>query len=814
MTALLLGGESIGRQLVERTYSMFPRVTLWNLYGPTEATANATIGKIVPGGRVTLGRPLPNVEIFILDSLLQPVPIGVPGELYIGGRCLARGYLNRPELTAEKFITHSFDGEPARRFYKTGDLARYLPDGNIEFLGRIDDQVKIRGYRIELGEIESVLVQHPSVGQSVVAVREDSPGDKRLVAYIVALQNPSPPIGEFREYLRQKLPEYMIPSAFVFLEFLPLTPNGKVDRKALPVPDQSRPELQASYQAPRTPVEELLAEIWTEVLRAERIGIHDNFFDLGGHSLLATQVVSRMRRALQLEIPLRALFETPTVAGLAKRIEEIRQKEQGLQTPPILPVSRDKDLPLSFAQQRLWFLDQLEPGSTVYNIPGAVRIRGQLNVAVLEQSLNEIVRRHEALRTTFSAIDGDPVQIVASSLSVSLPVVDLNDQAESEREKAARRLAREEARRPFDLARGPLVRATLISLAHDDHVLLLSLHHIVSDGWSMGVLYRELSVLYQAFTNSQPSPLPDLPIQYADYSVWQREWLKGEELERQISYWKKQLEGIPAILNLPTDRGRSPVQSHRGARQSFVLSKDLTEQLKAISRKEGVTLFMTLIAAFQTLLYRYTGQDDLVIGSPIAGRNRPEIEGLIGFFVNTLVLRTDLSANPSFRELMMRVREVCLAAYAHQELPFQKLVEVLHPKRDTIRRSLVQVAFAFQNFTAEPLKFPGLSITPVRTDLESANVDLTLFMRETAEGLAGSLNYAADLFDAVTISRMMEHFQTLLNAFVADPERRLLDLPPSLEQSRSELLEAVRWVTEQSWHFETGATTGREQGEL
>jgi acyl carrier protein len=635
---------------------------------------------------------------------------------------------------------------------------------------------------------------------------------KRLVAYIVSPNQQACTTSELRNFLKQKLPEHMIPSAFVLLDALPLSPNGKVDRKALPAPDQNRAGPEESYVAPGTPVEEVLAEIWVEVLKLDKVGIHDNFFELGGHSLLATQVMSRLRELFQVELPLRSLFESPTVAGLAERIEQSHRKEQGVESLLMLPISREKDLPLSFAQERLWFLDQFEPNSSVYNIPSALRLRGSLNIGALEQSLNEIIGRHESLRTTFSTIDGEAVQVIAPSVEFSLAVVDLRHRPE--REEEAQRLVLEEARLPFDLAQGPLFRSKLLRLGEDDHVLLLTAHHIVSDGWSMGVLHHELSVLYEAFSRSQRFRLPELPIQYADYAVWQREWLRGDELDGQLSYWKKQLKGIPGVLNLPMDRPRSAVANQRGVRHYFVLPKKLSEELKALSRKESVTLYMTLLAAIKAMLYQYSGQSDLVIGSPIAGRNRPEIEALIGFFVNTLVLRTDLSGNPTFREILRRVRDVCLAAYAHQELPYQKLVEALQPKRERSRGSLAQVFFAFQNVPRQPLTIPGVTVTPVRTNLVDAKGALTVFMWEAEECLAGSFNYAADLFNAATISRMNEYFQTLLNGVVADPERRLFDLPALLDQSRSELLEAVQWATEQSWHFEIDTTAGREQGEI
>jgi amino acid adenylation domain-containing protein len=815
------GGETLSVELQERFLAARPDVELQNTYGPTEASIDVTFwvcNRANDSGRkrqeVPIGRPIANTELYILDSHLQPVPIGVAGELHVDGAGLARGYLNRPDLTAERFIPSPFSDEPGARLYKTGDLARYLPDGTIEFIGRRDNQVKIRGFRIELGEIEAALTQHSKVQAVVACAHEYAPADKRLVAYVVPHSGQDVSTADLRNFLAHKLPSYMVPSNFVMLEALPLAHNGKVDRKAVPALDLSRLNPQASYVAPRSAIEEMLVEIWAEVLKRERVSVYDNFFDLGGHSLLATQVMSRTCQAFQVDLPLRTLFEDPSVAELGNRIEEAYREDQRPSTRPIVPVSRDRDLPLSFSQERLWFVDQYEPNSSVYNIRSALRLRGSLDAVALEQSLNEIVRRHESLRTTFLTVDGEPVQVIAPWAEVSFPLVDLTGYPEGEREEEAQRLVSEEAGRPFDLANGPLFRPNLLRVAEDDHVLLLTIHHIVSDGWSMGVLRRELSVLYQAFAKGEPSPLPELPVQYADFAVWQREWLQGEVLNSQLSYWKKQLERLPEVVNLPTDRPGLAVQSHRGARQSFVLSKDLTEKLKALSRKQGVTLYMTLLASFKVLIYRYSGQEDLVIGSPIAGRNRPELDGLIGFFVNTLVLRSDLSGNPVFCELLKRIREVCLRAYAHQELPFQKLVEALRPKGNTGRRSLARILFVFQNVPRQRVEIPGITVTPIRTDVGIAKSSLTLFMWESQESLAGSVNYSTDLFNAATIGRMIEHLQTLLTAVVADPKRRLLDMPPFLEESRSELLEAIHWATELPSHFEIDESVGCEQGEL
>ncbi|MGB7498148.1 MAG: amino acid adenylation domain-containing protein, partial [Candidatus Acidiferrum sp.] len=697
----------------------------------------------------------------------------------------ARGYLNRPELTAEKFIPDPFSSEPGARMYKTGDLARYLPDGNIEFLGRADHQVKIRGFRIELGEIEAALGQHSAVQKAVVLAREYAPGEKRLVAYVVAESTAE----ELRRFLKDKLPDHMVPAVFVLLDAFPLLSNGKIDRRALPAPERSRPELDKAFVSPRTPTEELVAEIWAQLLDLERVGVHDNFFDLGGHSLLATQAVSRIREAFQVEIPLRRLFEVPTVAGLAESIEVARQAGQNLLAPPILPVHRKGDVALSFAQQRLWFFDQLEPGLSAYNIPAAVRLKGPLNLAALEQSLNEIVQRHESLRTTFANVEGRPTQVIARTLTIKLPVLDLRYLAVSERETEVRRLVTAEAQRPFDLSKGPLIRGTVLRLADEEHVGLLTMHHIVSDGWSTGILVRELATLYVAFCLGSPSPLPALPIQYADFAHWQRQWLQSEVLEAQIAYWKEQLAGAAALIDLPTDLPRPAVQTFRGAHQSLVLPKHLKDRFKALGRQEGVTLFMTMLAAFEVFLYRYTSQDDLVVGSPIANRNRVETEGLIGFFVNVLVLRTDLSGNPSFRELLRRVRQVCLGAYSHQDLPFDRLVEELHLQRDLSRNPLFQVMFALQNAPLRPLELPGLALTPVEGDSETAHFDLTLQIVDTEQELTAALVYNTDLFEAGTIARMLANFQTLLEAIVSDPEQRVSDLPLLSETERQQLLQ-------------------------
>ncbi|MGA9378962.1 MAG: condensation domain-containing protein, partial [Phormidium sp.] len=677
------------------------------------------------------------------------------------------------ELTNEKFIPNPFDNS---KLYKTGDLARYLPDGNIEYLGRIDNQVKIRGFRIELGEIETILTQHPLVQTSIVIAREDTPGDKRLVAYIVTETEATVTITELRQYLKALLPEYMVPSAIVIQEALPLTPNGKIDRRALSTPDFHNLQ-QEKYLAPRTPVEEILTLLWAEVLKLNPVGIHDNFFALGGHSLLATQLMSRIRSHLQVEVPLRSLFGAPTIAELAPIIQQLQQENLQLSSPPIVKRDSNSSLPLSFAQKRLWFIDQLEPNSSLYNIPLALRLEGTLHQLALEQSLKEIIARHEALRTNFITIDGQPNQIIHQETIGKLSVVDFPHLATTQPEMGIKELVKLQAIQPFDLANDSLFRTTLVILSETEQILLICMHHIVSDGWSIGVFIQELAALYNAYVQGLPSPLTIVPIQYSDFALWQRQWLQGEVLERQLSYWKQQLAEIPALLSLPTDRPRPAVQTFTGAHQQFTLSVELTEKLTQLSQSQGVTLFMTLLTAFDTLLYRYTGQTDMVVGTPIANRNQSEVEGVIGFFVNTLVLRTDLSGNPSFDELLNRVRDVSLAGYAHQDLPFEMLVEALQPERDLSYTPLFQVMFVLQNAPVSLVELNGLTVSFLAVEGAIAKFDLTLSMENTNTGLVGVWEYNTDLFDSSTIERMTGHFVTLLSSIVTNPQAPISQLP-------------------------------------
>ena len=1140
------GGEALSTELCQRFVRKMAHSTLLNLYGTTEVW-DATcfeVGANDVSRCVPIGRPIDNVQAYILDEQLRPVPVGVTGELHIGGAGLARGYLKRPELTAERFIPHPFSADPGARLYKTGDLARFLPGGDIEHLGRIDEQVKIRGNRIELGEIEAALNEHASVRQSAVVLRDNTSGETDLVAYVATNKeqsssqsavemsfslfyfaaddsqsnedryrlyiegakfadkhgfdaiwtperhfdkvagpypNPSvlsaalamiterihlragsvvlplhhslrvaeewsvvdnlskgragisftsgwiprdfaffperyakkreemfrqieevrnlwrgqaiaardgagnrfeatifprpvqaelpvwltcsgdpamfekagelgvnvltalmsqtideaaaniklyreararhghdpsqgqvtlmlhtfieenledclrqartpfcnymkshvelveslirslnlevdydrekgleelvnfaferyyqtasligtpeqclkmvqrlkrigvnelaclidfgvdtdstieslhrlndlrkssamtaePEILELRRFLRQKLPDYMQPASFVFLDEIPLTPSGKVNRRALPTPTATQFGSREDYVPPRTPLETTLAEIWTELLKVEKVGAHDNFFDLGGHSLLATQFISRVRQTLGIQLTLRNILEDSTVSNLAQRVEAALRAGRGTLSSEIERVPRSVHFPLSFAQQRLWFIDQLITQSDAYHVPLAVRLSGQLNLPALKRALTEIVRRHEVLSTTFSLVDGQPVQVIRPPFEVSLPVRDLSSLSEAERESASARLINEEVQKEFDLAEGPLFRTGLLRLGAEDYILLITMHHIISDGWSMSVLIREVATLYEAFCLGLPSTLQELPIQYVDFAVWQREKWQKEELEEQMAYWEQQLSGAPALLELPTDYARAGSGSGRAANISINLSGQLSDGLKELSRQEGATLFMTLLAAFQILLYRYTGQRDIVVGTPVANRNRTEIEGLLGFFVNTLVLRTNFSNDPSFKELLNRVRQTTLGALAHQDMPFEKLVERLLPERSLNHHPLFQVMFALQNAPAPAMQLSDLKLSLMKTDVGAAKFDLTLAIMEGQHGLTGGIEYNQDLFRASTIERMAQHFEQLLQAIVANPGMRLSHLPLLTQAEEQQLL--------------------------
>jgi amino acid adenylation domain-containing protein len=793
------GGEAMTKELQEQFFARL-HADLHNVYGPTEASVDATCWTCRRDDErplIPIGRPIFNKQIYVLDAQLQPVPVGVPGEIYIGGAGVAHGYVRRPDATAERFIPHPFTDEPGARLYRTGDVGRYLPDGAIQFVGRNDQQVKVRGYRIELGEIEAALAEHPGVREGVVVTRDDASGNRSLVAYAVADPSASQALthGALRNYLKEKLPEYMCPSAFVLLESLPLNANGKIDRRRLPDPAPADWKQEENFVRPRTLVEELLAEIWAQTLGVKRVGVYDNFFELGGHSLLATRIVSKAREAFHVELSLRALFEKPTVAGLAGVLEaEMKGAQPGAAVPPLMPAPRDggDSFPMSFAQQRLWFLDRLVPGNAFYNLHEVYRIKGRLEAHALGAALNRIVRRHEILRTTLVEDEGRLLQVISPASEVTLPVVSLEDLPEGDRQVEAARLAREDAQRPFNLSGGRLLRATLVRLGAEDHRLILTMHHIITDGWSMGILLRELIALYQAFSQGHAAPvLPELPVQYADFAVWQQDWLRGEVLETELHYWREQLDAAPPALVLPTDRPRPATQGFSGATHRFQVAEPLARELAAFSRREGATLFMTLLAAFNVLLARYSGQDDIIVGTPVANRNRVEVEHLIGFFVNTLVLRTRLDTGLNFRRLVRQVREVCLGAYAHQEVPFEKLVEELHPERSLSHHPLFQVMFTADHVSVPETAPEGLTLNLAGTIDETAKFDLTLSLTESEQGLSGAVEYNTDLFDAATIARMSNHFRRLLEAIIDNPDLPVSRLRLLADDEQRQLL--VEW---------------------
>jgi amino acid adenylation domain-containing protein len=782
LRGVILGGETPQAALFTRNEQLLCGPTLYGEYGPTEATVWATVTQLRAHQPALIGRPIANARIYIFDAWGQPAPIGVAGEIHIGGTGVARAYLNRPDLTAERFLPDPFAAQPGSRMYKTGDLGRWLADGTIEFLGRNDYQVKVRGFRIELGEIEAALCSHPEVRDVVVVAREDVPGDQRLVAYIVGEAAPE----ALRTHLGTRLPEYMVPAAYVALDALPLTPNGKLDRAGLPAPEAEAYAARA-YEAAHGEIEILLARLWSELLGIERIGRHDDFFALGGHSLLAVQLTSRIRTALGLDVPLSDLFAQPTLAGFAQRVAVATASA----LPAIVPASRLEALPLSFAQQRLWFLAQLdERAGTAYAIPGGVRLKGSLDRAALRAAMNRILERHEALRTCFTLVDGAPVQVIAApEMGLALSHADLSGHADAEAE--LERLASEEANVPFDLACGPLIRGRLIRLADDDHALLVTMHHIVSDGWSMGVLVNEFSALYAAFSQEQPDPLPALPIQYADYAVWQRRWITGEVLQRHLDFWRNHLSGASALLELPTDRPRPAVQDYAGASFGFELDAELTENLKALSQRNGTTLFMTLLASWAALLARLSGQSDVVIGTPVANRHRAEIEPLIGFFVNTQAMRVDLSGSPSVAELLAQVRATALAAQEYQDIPFEQVVEALSPVRSLAHSPVFQVMFAWQNAPEGSLELPGLQLEPVGASSTTVKFDLELTLHDAGDGIAGSLSYACALFDLTSIERHVGHWQTLLRGLVVDDRACVARLPLLTPPERRHLLHVV-----------------------
>ena len=784
---LLAGGDALSVSHVERFLREAHLCKLINGYGPTENTtftccylmnAATEFSRSVP-----IGRPIANTQVYILDENLRLVATGARGELLTGGDGLARGYLNHPELTAERFVPHPFSSQPGARLYRTGDWARFLANGDIEFLGRVDNQAKIRGFRIEPGEIEAVLRGHAQVREAAVVLNETD-GDKRLVAYVVG----DAQTVELREYLKERLPDYMVPSFLVQLDEIPLTPHGKIDRRALPEPESIFAE-ETEYEAPRTPTEELLAELWANVLRVSRVGINDNFFALGGHSLLAIQLVSRIRETFGVELPLRELFERRNIAELAQCVDDLIRASHELLMPPLQPANRADAVPVSFAQQRLWVLDQLVPENIAYNVADALRLRGDLNLVALEQTINEIVRRHEAVRTTFPAVAGAPIQVITPFQRLPLPLIDLSSLPDEDREAQAVRVGSVEAQRPFDLQSGPLLRVTLLRLRADDHVLLFSMHHIITDEWSMSILGGEVATLYDAFTSGNASPLPELAIQFGDYAVWQRQWLSGDTLARQLNYWTSKLRDVPALSGLPSDYPRPKVQLTEGALATHILDAQLTADLKSLAQQANATLYMTIMAAFHALLHRYSQQPTVVTGTVVTNRPRIETESLIGFFVNTLAIRSDFDDDPTFAAYLSRLRKHALEAYAHRDLPFEVLVDELQLARDLSYHPLFQVMFSWEEAAPDRLTLTGLELGTIEVENHTSQFDLTLKVGEVDGRLRCTMQYNTALFEAGTIRRMLVQFERLLASAVSNPEQHISELELLNSAERRQLMD-------------------------
>ncbi|MCJ8273573.1 MAG: amino acid adenylation domain-containing protein, partial [Psychrosphaera sp.] len=787
---LLVGGDVVSPNSVAQLYAMDDQVQIINGYGPTEGTTftccYAIPRTIAEGQSIPIGKGIRHTQVYVLDEGQLVVPYGVPGELYIGGAGLARGYLNQDELTEAAFITHSLVKN--QRLYRTGDLVRWLPDGQLEFIGRVDHQVKIRGFRIELGEIETRINQNHELNEAVVVVLSDDNGEKQLVAYVTFAvdeedeydededeekEEQRATIERIKTGLKSALPDYMVPAIFVILEKMPLTNNGKIDRKALPAPGEEDRQKQ-EYVAPTGELQQALCQMWQEVLSLQQVGVEDDFFELGGHSLLATRVVSRIRQEMAVEIPLRILFEQPTITALAQEIETL---ESASVLPPIEKIGADEDKLLSYSQQRLWFIDQLEGGSSQYNMPVAFKMDGELSEQAVRQAFEQILLRHEVIRTRLISEQGLVVQQVQQQYELPLSMVDLTDLSEDEQAQRIQQMGKEDAALVFDLSKDILLRVTLLKLSEQKHVMLFNMHHIASDGWSMALLVNEFSQLYSAFREGRDNPLEPLSVQYVDYANWQRKCFEGELLEQQLGYWTEQLAGIPAIHSLPLDKPRPAQQSFNGKISQYKIEAPLTKQLNALCKQQGVTLFMLLQTAFSVLLGRYSNEQDIVLGSPIAGRVHQDVEPLIGFFLNTLALRTNLEDNPGFSDLLQTNKKMILDAYSHQIVPFDMLVEALKPPRSLSHSPVFQVMFVLQNNEQNELELSGLTLTPVTQQSNIVKFDLELSVTETDGILNTVWLYNNDLFFADTITQMAQSFEVLLEGIVKTPAQSVATLP-------------------------------------
>jgi len=790
---LLAGGDALSLRAVQKFLQLYPDCRLINGYGPTENGTFSTCGELremsADASTVPIGRAIANSTAFVLDHEMQPVPMGESGEIYLGGSGLAHGYWNQPVLTASRFVPNPFSATHGERLYKSGDLGRCLPDGNLEFLGRIDQQVKLRGYRIELGEIETVLEQHQDVAQAVAMVREDSPGDKRLVSYVVAHEKGSARIGELRDYLIKKLPEYMVPTTFVSLDTLPLTANGKVDRRALPAPKGERPSLEESYVAPRTATETMVAGIWAEVLRIDRVGAHDSFFDLGGNSLLAAQVIARVRKAYGVSLPLRSFLEKPVLVDLARHFEAAQRDASHDQVPPIGAIPRGEEIPLGYSQERVWFLQELDPSSIAYNFQATLRIRGRLDVAALEQSLTKMVRRHEILRTTFFQKEGRPLQAVHDPFPVPLPVIDLEGVAREQLGATTAELIRKEMAAQFDVGQLPLIRWVLFALGQQEYLLLHIEHHFVHDGWSFNLFLGELLEIYKALAAGKAPSLAEPRVQFADFAVWQRQYVRSERVQAQLSFWKNKLAGSPPLSALPTDRPRPPVQTFQGRVLRIPLSLELSRSLHALSHREETSLFVIMMSAFFALAYHYMRQADFCVGTSLANRQRPETEGLLGMLVNNVVLRAQMPPRLNFRDLLAQVRELTFEAYENQDAPLQEVVRDQIVDRDLRVNPLFQTTFNFHNSPVFIPELPELQLQleealgngAAKFDLgviviPATTQRLRLNPEWDKDAVTMLWEYNTDLFNESTIRRSVKHYEKILESMIANPLQKLTEV--------------------------------------
>jgi amino acid adenylation domain-containing protein len=797
LRAVNLAGEPLRSELVEELYKTATVKKVYDLYGPSETTTYSTFTLRTIDRPATIGRPISNTQVYILDSSFQPVPIGVTGEIHIGGNGVARGYLGRTELTKEKFIKNPFSDDPNSRLYRTGDLARYLPDGEIQFHGRADNQVKIRGCRIELGEIESVLNQHLAVKESVVVVREDTrefalelpesklnteshkgidipSSEKRLVAYIIARQQLVAAISELRSLLAEKLPPYMVPAEFVFLDHFPLNDNGKLDRSKLPAPDELNQYPDDLVIAPRTEIEELIANVWQDVLKLDNINVHDNFFELGGHSLLAIQIVAKLSDVVDREVSLKTLFDAPTIAGLAEKLETIIRDGNTPELPPIVPVPRDRPLPLSMNQEHLWHLDRMIPGTNLFNMPYVYRLSGDLNVDALEMAFQEIVRRHEALRTVFADVDGRPVQVIHAAPRFQLPFKDLRGEMAGDLEQMAACLVLDERNQGFDLAVGPLVRVKLIQLNSADYLLLATMHHIISDDRSMQIFRRELVALYDAFSQGKASPLPEPTIHFADYAVWERELLENRRLSAQMNYWKKQLASPLPQLETHKSRQKRKESSFATMCQNLELNESLFASIKTLAQRESCTPFMVVVTALNILLHVQTGQQAIRIGALVANRGKKESETVIGHFLNTVVLQTYIIPEMTVQQLLRAVRATVLVAHDHQELPFEQLATVLEQERQIERSSLFHVLVSYHTYHSQSHQIDGLSLasfdlqqTRVAQEVIATAFNLIFNLRELSTKLTGTVYQKVASLESDDASKFAEGLVRVLVGMIS-----------------------------------------------